>query len=110
MRKLFPTHSLMQMAGCGRDNLLIDGPWKWLIQQFAHRFGVPLSYTLMAHLRWVFLPSIVSQSARCFKIIGLLISPVLKLEIDGGLSREEVWTGSAGHFDCELIVSLGPAG
>ncbi len=39
------------MAGCGSDNLLIDGPWKWLIQQFAVHFNVNVPYTLMAHLR-----------------------------------------------------------
>ncbi len=40
------------MAGCGRNHLLIDGPWKWMIQQFAVHFNVSVPYTLMAHLRW----------------------------------------------------------
>ena len=49
-----------------------------------------LSYTLMAHLRWVLSPSIVSPTARCFKIIGLLMSPLLQHEKEGKFSREEV--------------------
>ncbi len=41
----------LKMSKCGANRLLIDGPWKWLIQQFAVHFNVSVPYTLMAHLR-----------------------------------------------------------
>ena len=103
-----------QMTGCNRDKLVINGPWKvwpmseglqictrtlksrpmpscqWLIEEFASRFSVSAPYTLMAHLRWILSPSIVSMTAHCYRMIGHLMSPLLKFEDDGRFSREEV--------------------
>jgi hypothetical protein len=78
------------MAGCDGSNLLIDGPWKWLIQKFALLFHVSVPYTLMAHLRWVLKPGIASMTTRCFRIIGLLMAQLLQQEREGTITQEEV--------------------
>ena len=80
----------LQMAGCSSDNLLIDGPWKWLIQAFALHFNVAVPYTLMAHLRWVLRPEVATLTSKCFRIIGLLMASLLEKEKAGAISQDEV--------------------
>lgn len=84
------------MAGCDSANLLIDGPWKWLIQKFAISFHVSVPYTLMAHLRWVLKPGITSMTTKCFRIIGLLMAQLLQQERDGNITQEEVGAPTGG--------------
>lgn len=41
-------------SGCGREQLLVGGPWRWLLQRFAATFDVSDAYVLIAHLRSVY--------------------------------------------------------
>lgn len=41
----------LEATGCGRHKLLVEGPWEWLLSNFASYFGVRSFYCILAHLR-----------------------------------------------------------
>ncbi len=41
----------LEATGCGRLKLLVEGPWEWLLVNFATYFGVRSFYCILAHLR-----------------------------------------------------------
>ena len=41
----------LRSEGCRRNRLLIEGPWRWLLERFATGYGVRSFYVLLAHLR-----------------------------------------------------------
>ncbi|KXZ45841.1 hypothetical protein GPECTOR_50g635 [Gonium pectorale] len=64
--------------GCGRNKLLVEGPWEWLLSRFASSFGVRPHYCVLAHLRWVLKPGIATISTMCLDVISQGLQPLLQ--------------------------------
>lgn len=43
----------LQQQGCMRKNLIIDGPWKWLLENFAEQYSLRAPYVQLAYLKWI---------------------------------------------------------
>lgn len=39
--------------GCCSKKLQMDGPWKWILQEFAAQYSIRSSYCELAHLKWI---------------------------------------------------------
>ncbi|KAA3473775.1 Ribosomal protein L10 family protein isoform 2 [Gossypium australe] len=67
-------------------NLLLHGPWKWLVNEFASYYGVSDAYTKLRYLSYIM--DVATPTADCLTLIHDLLSPV-KSNIKHKLSHQE---------------------
>uniref|UniRef100_A0A2P2IK55 Uncharacterized protein n=1 Tax=Rhizophora mucronata TaxID=61149 RepID=A0A2P2IK55_RHIMU len=56
-------------------NLLLSGPWKWLVTEFAHYYGVSDAYTKLRYLSYVM--DVATPTKDCLDVVLDFLSPVL---------------------------------
>ncbi|KAH6788803.1 portal protein [Perilla frutescens var. frutescens] len=79
-------------------NLRIDGPWKWILTEFAEYYGVSHSYTKLRYLSYVM--NVATPTKDCLEILHELLVPVLKARSERNLTRQE----KSILLDCETQV------
>ncbi|KAB2004879.1 hypothetical protein ES319_D11G231300v1 [Gossypium barbadense] len=67
-------------------NLLLHGPWKWLVNEFASYYGVSDAYTKLRYLSYIM--DVATPTADCLTLIHDLLSPV-KSNTKHKLSHQE---------------------
>ncbi|KAE8718175.1 Ribosomal protein L10 family protein isoform 2 [Hibiscus syriacus] len=55
-------------------NLLLHGPWKWLVNEFASYYGISDAYTKLRYLSYVM--DVATPTEDCLTVIHDLLSPV----------------------------------
>ncbi|XAR56351.1 hypothetical protein NMG60_11036803 [Bertholletia excelsa] len=68
-------------------NLRLDGPWKWLLSQFADYYGVSDSYTKLRYLSYVM--NVATPTKDCLELVYELLLPVMKVRTEKSLTRQE---------------------
>ncbi|GFZ05173.1 hypothetical protein Acr_17g0007450 [Actinidia rufa] len=79
-------------------NLRIDGPWKWLLTEFADYYGVSDSYTKLRYLSYVV--NVATPTKDCLELVYELLEPVIKERSEKILTRQE----KSILLDCETQV------
>ncbi|PSS16057.1 Epidermin biosynthesis protein like [Actinidia chinensis var. chinensis] len=79
-------------------NLRIDGPWKWLLTEFADYYGVSDSYTKLRYLSYVM--NVATPTKDCLELVYELLEPVIKARSEKSLTRQE----KSILLDCETQV------
>ncbi|KAJ0052672.1 hypothetical protein Pint_01781 [Pistacia integerrima] len=69
-------------------NLRPQGPWKWLLTEFADYYGVSDSYTKLRHLLHVM--NVATPTKDCLELVNELLVPILKARSEKSLTRQEV--------------------
>ncbi|XP_022775011.1 uncharacterized protein LOC111316996 [Durio zibethinus] len=64
----------MKVQHFQQRNLLLDGPWKWLVNEFASYYGVSDAYTKLRYLSYVM--DVATPTEDCLTLIHDLLSPV----------------------------------
>ncbi|CDP11484.1 unnamed protein product [Coffea canephora] len=78
----------MKIEHFQQRNLVLHGPWKWLLTEFASYFGVSDAYTKLRYLSYVM--DVATPTADCLKLVHDLLYPVLmKGHSKTSLSRQE---------------------
>lgn len=77
-------------CGYGPSSLSLKGPWAWLIDRYAEKYGVRKEYTRLSYLRYVVRPGIVAPTSLCFETIALELAPLLEQRESSSLSSAEV--------------------
>lgn len=80
----------LKAAGCGPASLTLAGPWSWLVQQHAERYGVRRQYAVLAHLRWVVRTDNAAPTAVCLETIAAELGPVLNERDSVALASAEL--------------------
>lgn len=65
----------MKIQHFQQRNLLLHGPWKWLLTEFASYFGVSDAYTKLRYLAYVM--DVATPTADCLTLVYDLLMPVL---------------------------------
>ncbi|XP_059637232.1 uncharacterized protein LOC132279312 [Cornus florida] len=69
-------------------NLLLHGPWKWLLQEFASYYGVSDIYTKLRYLSYIM--DVATPTADCLTLVyDLLLPVVMKGHSKSTLSHQE---------------------
>ncbi|CAL5406118.1 unnamed protein product [Camellia sinensis] len=79
-------------------NLRLDGPWKWLLSEFADYYGVSDSYTKLRYLSYVM--NVATPTKDCLELVYELLVPVIKARTEKSLTRQE----KSILLDCETQV------
>ncbi|KAL1560530.1 hypothetical protein AAHA92_10730 [Salvia divinorum] len=79
-------------------NLRINGPWKWILEEFSEYYGVSDSYTKLRYLSYVM--NVATPTKDCLEVLHELLVPVLKARSDRNLTRQE----KSILLDCETQV------
>ncbi|KAL8144851.1 hypothetical protein AgCh_003172 [Apium graveolens] len=90
--------SAMRAQNFHAQNLWIDGPWKWLLSEFADYYGVSDSYTKLRYLSHVM--DAATPTKDCLELIYQLLVPVIKTREEKRLTRQE----KNMFLDCETQV------
>jgi hypothetical protein len=69
--------SALAAAGCGPSNLELTGPWAWLVEQHAQRYGVRKQYATLAYLRWVVRSDNAAPTKACLGTLAAKLGPLL---------------------------------
>ncbi|XVF17335.1 hypothetical protein REPUB_Repub10bG0111800 [Reevesia pubescens] len=64
----------MKIQHVQQRNLLLHGPWKWLVDEFASYYGVSDAYTKLRYLSYVM--DVATPTEDCLTLIYDLLSPV----------------------------------
>lgn len=65
----------MKVQGFQQRNLLLQGPWKWLLTEFASYYGVSEIYTKLRYLSYVM--DVATPTADCLNLVYNLLAPVM---------------------------------
>ncbi|KAL5865487.1 hypothetical protein ACOSQ3_003001 [Xanthoceras sorbifolium] len=68
-------------------NLRLQGPWKWLLAEFADYYGVSDSYTKLRYLLHVM--NVATPTKDCLGLVNELLVPILKAKSERSLTRQE---------------------
>ncbi|XP_059661311.1 uncharacterized protein LOC132307532 [Cornus florida] len=79
-------------------NLRLNGPWKWLLTEFADYYGVSDSYTKLRYLSCVM--NVATPTKDCLELVHELLVPIIKARIEKSLTRQE----KSILLDCETLV------
>ncbi|XP_063950453.1 uncharacterized protein LOC108219853 isoform X2 [Daucus carota subsp. sativus] len=90
--------SAMRAQNFHAQNLWIDGPWKWLLSEFADYYGVSDSYTKLRYLSHVM--NVATPKKDCLELIYQFLVPVIKTRGEKRLTRQE----KSMLLDCETQV------
>eukprot|EP01018_Ginkgo_biloba_P025795 Gb_04081 [translate_table: standard] len=77
----------MRMQNFQARNLRLDGPWKWLLTEFAFYYGVSDSYTKLRYLSCIM--DVATPTEDCFELIHELLVPIIKARDENTLNRQE---------------------
>ncbi|XP_010266256.1 PREDICTED: uncharacterized protein LOC104603800 [Nelumbo nucifera] len=78
----------MKVQNFQQRNLLLYGPWKWLLTEFASYYGVSDAYTKLRYLSYVM--DVATPTADCLCLVHDLLLPVImKGHSKGTLSHQE---------------------
>lgn len=78
----------MKVQNFQQRKLLLHGPWKWLVTEFASYYGVSDAYTKLRYLSYVM--DVATPTADCLNVVHDLLSPVIiKGKLNGTLSVQE---------------------
>ncbi|GLC55198.1 hypothetical protein PLESTB_000954200 [Pleodorina starrii] len=80
----------LEANDCGRHKLVVDGPWAWMLENFAGYFSVRSFYCILAHLRWVLKPGVATISTMCLDVITVRLRPLLEQSALRGLTTHEL--------------------
>ncbi|EPS72022.1 hypothetical protein M569_02736, partial [Genlisea aurea] len=79
----------MKIQQFQQRNLLLHGPWKWLVTEFASYFGVSDAYTKLRYLSYVM--DVATPTADCLDLVNELLLPVvIKGKTKHSLSHQEI--------------------
>ncbi|XP_024364609.1 uncharacterized protein [Physcomitrium patens] len=70
-----------------RRNLRLQGPWVWLLSEFASCYGVSESYTKLRYLACIM--EIATPTQDCLVLINELLEPIIKARDEKSLNRQE---------------------
>ncbi|XP_010036107.1 uncharacterized protein LOC104425188 isoform X1 [Eucalyptus grandis] len=79
-------------------NLRIDGPWKWLLAEFANYYEVSDSYTKLRYLSQVM--NVATPTKGCLELVNELLVPITKTKGEKNLTRQEKGI----LLDCETQI------
>ncbi|KAL2459429.1 hypothetical protein Fot_54678 [Forsythia ovata] len=65
----------MKIQDLHQRNLLLHGPWKWLLTEFASYYGVSHAYTKLRYLSYVM--DVATPTAYCLTLVYDLLLPVI---------------------------------
>ncbi|XP_020586710.1 uncharacterized protein LOC110028968 [Phalaenopsis equestris] len=65
----------MKVQRFQQRNLLLHGPWKWLLTEFASYYGVSDAYTRLRYLSYIM--DVATPTADCLSLVHDLLAPVL---------------------------------
>ncbi|KAM3684561.1 hypothetical protein ACJW31_11G053000 [Castanea mollissima] len=68
-------------------NLRLQGPWKWLLTEFADYYGVSDSYTKLRYLSHVM--NVATPTKDCLELVNELLVPIIKARSEKSLTRQE---------------------
>ncbi|KAI6687867.1 hypothetical protein NL676_024695 [Syzygium grande] len=95
----------MKVQQFQQRNLLLDGPWKWLLTEFASYYGVSDVYSKLRYLSYIM--DVATPTADCLKLVYELLIPVLmKGQSRGTLSHQENRILGEGKDQIEQILAL----
>ncbi|XP_057495298.1 LOW QUALITY PROTEIN: uncharacterized protein LOC130780349 [Actinidia eriantha] len=78
----------MKVQNFKQRNLLLHGPWKWLVTEFASYYGVSDAYTKLRYLSYIM--DVATPTADCLTLVHELLVPVvMKGNVKGVLSHQE---------------------
>ncbi|KAI3972579.1 hypothetical protein MKX01_019237 [Papaver californicum] len=78
----------MKMEHFQQRKLLLDGPWKWLLTEFASYYGVSDAYTKLRYLSYIM--DVATPTEDCLVLVHDLLLPVLmKARSKNTLSHQE---------------------
>ncbi|GKV18713.1 hypothetical protein SLEP1_g29054 [Rubroshorea leprosula] len=78
----------MKAQNFQQRNLLLKGPWKWLVMEFASYYGVSDAYTKLRYLSYVM--DVATPTEDCLTLVhGLLFPIYMKGKSRGSLSHQE---------------------
>lgn len=78
----------MKIQDFHQRNLLLHGPWKWLLTEFASYYGVSHAYTKLRYLSYVM--EVATPTAYCLTLVyDLLLPVVMKGHCKSSLSHQE---------------------
>ncbi|KAF6138860.1 hypothetical protein GIB67_018591 [Kingdonia uniflora] len=81
----------MKVQQFQQRKLILDGPWKWLLTEFASYYGVSNAYTNLRYLSYVM--DVATPTADCLQLVYDLLLPVIKKgHPKSSLSHQEVST------------------
>lgn len=78
--------------------LRINGPWKWLLTEFADYYGVSDAYTKLRYLSSVM--NVATPTKDCLELVYELLIPIVKARDEKNLTRQE----KSILLDCENQV------
>ncbi|KAL7143913.1 hypothetical protein ABFS83_08G223200 [Erythranthe nasuta] len=95
----------MKVQQFQQRNLLLHGPWKWLVTEFASYFGVSEAYTKLRYLSYVM--DVATPTADCLDLVHDLLLPVImKGKTKSTLSHQEVRLLGEVSEEIEQILTL----
>ncbi|KAI9106858.1 hypothetical protein K1719_022386 [Acacia pycnantha] len=65
----------MKVQGFRQRNLILHGPWNWLLSEFASYYGVSGVYTKLRYLSYVM--DVATPTADCLNLVYDLLAPVI---------------------------------
>ncbi|GMY11430.1 hypothetical protein FCV25MIE_06669 [Fagus crenata] len=78
----------MKVQHIQQRNLLLHGPWKWLVTEFASYYGVSDAYTRLRYLTYVM--DVATPTEDCLTLVHDLLLPVImKSKGNSSLSHQE---------------------
>ncbi|XP_052197461.1 uncharacterized protein LOC127804619 isoform X2 [Diospyros lotus] len=78
----------MKIQHFKQRKLLLHGPWKWLVTEFASYYGVSDAYAKLRYLSYVM--DVATPTADCLSLVHELLLPVvMEGKANGTLSRQE---------------------
>ncbi|EOX93622.1 Uncharacterized protein TCM_002512 isoform 1 [Theobroma cacao] len=80
------------------QNLRLQGPWQWLLTEFADYYGVSDSYTKLRYLLHVM--NVATPTKDCLELVHELLVPILKARSEKSLTRQE----KSILLDCETQI------
>ncbi|KAI4389465.1 hypothetical protein MLD38_001690 [Melastoma candidum] len=95
----------MKVQEFQQRNLLLDGPWKWLLTEFASYYGVSEIYSKLRYLSYIM--DVATPTADCLNLVHDLLLPViLKGQSKGKLSHQENRILGDARDQIEQILAL----
>ncbi|PKU84945.1 hypothetical protein MA16_Dca026827 [Dendrobium catenatum] len=95
----------MKVQNIQQRNLLLHGPWKWLLTEFASYYGVSDAYTRLRYLSYIL--DVATPTADCLTLVLDLLAPVLlKTGDKKALSQQEDRILGEVEVQIEILLAL----
>ncbi|GMH43665.1 hypothetical protein BSKO_11587 [Bryopsis sp. KO-2023] len=83
-------NTAMKVGSCGSSKLVLEGPWKWLLEEFAQLYKIRSGYTLLAHLKWVLRPDVRTCTVDCLELVLQEYTTLIQQRDERGLCEHEM--------------------